>query len=134
MLLVPQTAAATWRVLCALFACYFHIFPWLLVLLFLQVVVVFFVLLFPRLVRFKCLPHLLRGGHDSFFSFFFFFCFFPFLRFVCFVVFLFCFVSFFSIFIECVCRACCIQYNDMTLHCPLLIPTVVLTAYRYVAT
>ena len=36
-----------------------------------------------------------------------------------------CFLSFLY-FIECACRESCIQYNDMALHCPLL----VLTAYQ----
>ena len=72
-----------------------------------------------------------RGGTAvCFFSLFpsslFFFFSFDFSLFMCFLRFL-----SFLYFIECVCRAYRILYDDMTLHCPL---TAVFTAYRYVAT
>ena len=62
------------------------------------------------------------GGHDSLLLLVFIFLFFSFdwpLFFLCFLSFLYS--------IECVCRACRIQYDDMALHCPLL---TVLTAYQ----
>ena len=73
---------------------------------------------FPQVVFFKCLPHPLRGGHDRLFLLilFLFLFIFRFAFFVCVCVF---FLSFLY-FIECVCRACRIQHDDMALHCPLL--------------
>ena len=88
--LVPQTAAATWRVLCAvvrlLFSLCCHSLGSLSYLLCLQVVV--FLFLFFQLVLFKCLPHRLRGGARQLFLLFFVVTFFLFpFRFVFFVSF-----------------------------------------------
>ena len=95
MLLVPQTAAATWRVLCALSI----VFPLFFVFLCLQVAVFFF--FFFLLVLFKCLPHRLRGG----ITVSLFLCSsFGFSLSVCFL----CFLSFLY-FIECVVRVCRLQ-------------------------
>ena len=93
MLLVPQTAAATWRVLCALVCL---LFPLVLSLTLFQVVVVlFFLFFFFQLVLFKCLSHSLRGGTTVCYFYLFIFCFFLLFlfRFV-FFVFVFVFVSF----------------------------------------
>ena len=101
-LLVLQTAAATQRVLCASVCL---LLPMVLGL------TLFTCSGAVSLARFfKCLAHHpLRGGTTVFFLSFFFFS-----LSICFNCF------FFLPFIECVCRACRIQYDDMALHCPLL--------------
>ena len=127
MLLVPQTAADAWRVLCALVCLLFSLsyFPLVLCPTLFTSSGVFF--LFPQLVIFKCLRDRLRGGGARQFVLFLLFFFviylylvpgiflfglfllFRFVSFVLFLVFFFCFLSFLY-FIECVCRACRIQY------------------------
>ena len=121
MLLVPQTAAATWRVLRALVCVLFSFFVFSLVLRLTLFTSSGVFVLFFQLVLFKCLPHCLRGGHDSLFLLFFliFLSFFSFSLSICLHFLFVCFLSFLY-FIECVCRACGLQYDDMALHCPLL--------------
>ena len=58
MILVPQTAAATWRVRCALVNLLFPLVSWFLVLLCAEVVVFFF---------FQVSATSPAGGHDIFF-------------------------------------------------------------------
>ena len=122
MLLVPQTAAATWRAFCTLACLLLSLCYSPLVLCPTQftssgVFLLFF--FFFQLVLFKCLPHRLRGQARQFVLSIFslFSCLFRFVFVV--LVFLLCFRSFLY-FIECVCRACRIQYQDMALHFPLL--------------
>ena len=69
--------------------------------------------LFLQLVL-QCLPHLLQGGTTRRHLFFLLFYFL--LSFDLFVFWVFRFLS----FIECVCRACRIQYDHMALHCLLI--------------
>ena len=121
MLLVPQTAAATWRVLRAsvslIFSlCYFPFRSFVLLCLPVAVFLFFFSLLF-QLVLFKCSAHRLRGGARQFVPSIYIYVF----SFDLSSLFLFfhCFLSFLNFMEECVYRACRIQYDDMALHCPL---------------
>ena len=85
------------------------LFPFVLtVVLLCSYLVVFFLLLVLY-----CLPHFLRGGAcDSFFFFLILVFFIVFFRFVFFCF----FPPFFLFFVECVCRACRIQYDAMAWH------------------
>ena len=131
MLLVPQIAASTWRVVCALVCLLFSpVFCLFLVFLCLQAVMFFFFFLLQLLI-FKCLPHPLRGGHDSLFLLLFLFN--SFFRFV-FVVFfssVFALFSFVSLFDRLCVFVSCLWYHSTwpcIAHCLCLLHT------RYVAT
>ena len=78
----------------------------------------FLVLFLFQVVIFERLPHPMRGGARQFVSPFF--CFFL-LRRVFFVFVCALFRISIIYFTECVCRDCRIQYDDMTLHFPLLL-------------
>lgn len=69
--LVPQTSAATWRCFVFRFARYSLCFQVLLCLLYLvRINGMYVVVLFLQLVRFKSLPHLLRGDTTNISSIF----------------------------------------------------------------
>ena len=114
MPLVPQTAAATWRVLCALVCLLFSLgsFPNLFTSSGAFNISSFFSSSFSFFQVFATSPA--RGGHDSLFLLFLFcICLFRF------VLFALAFLCFFSLlcFIGCVCRACRIQCDEMAWHC-----------------
>ena len=70
-------------------------------------------------------PPLRRGGSTVFSSLF------PFFLSICCTPYMFCFLFFSFLllslsFVECVCRACRVQYSEMSLHCLLFLQTAVL--------
>ena len=117
ILLVPQTAAATWRVFCALWSAReFHLV--LRRTLFTSSGVSIFISLF-FLARFFYLSATSPAGGGTTVCFFCFFLFLFHFRFVFFDI-VFCLFPIGSLFHKMCMLACRIQYYDMTAHCPLL--------------
>ena len=127
MLLVPQSAAATWRVVCAIVCPCFPlgcVFPWFFVLLCYYFFFLFFTFFSPSSF-FSSVRHIARGGGTGGEQFYFYcFYFFYIFHFVFFAFLLFALFPFVSLYHR-MCISCLSYllklYDDMTLHCPLLL-------------